>query len=540
MKTAPLGLLRWVYIGRLTLASGIFAGALLAWFRVTPLITLVATVLLLGSLAMTLGGLWHTHLRRREPGHNFLYLQVIFDVILVAGVVHITGSSDSQFAPLFILVIASGALLLPMPGGVLIGALASLLYFTDIVWLQAEPPPPRVFLQIALFAVIAIVTGYLGQRLRRAGTALGEAESQLRQLRLDTSDILRTIDTGVVTVDGDGRLVYLNKAAEVLLGLPATEWWGRVVLPELDHRAPGLGELLRATSRQGRPIQRREITVAGANQRVLGLSTAILEREGVPSVTAVFQDITDSKRVQELHTEAVRLQAMARLSASMAHEIKNPLASVRSAVEQLTGSGSLDSRDRDRLRDLVLNESERLTRLLSGFIEYSRVELRQSDSVELDGIIAEAVELVDSHPDSADGNPIHYSRPADAVMVQGDADLLHRAVFNLLLNAVQHAGPDGHVEVEVAGVPETHLPAGLHIADPVRISIRDDGPGLDPHDLPRVFDPFFSRRRGGTGLGLAVVQRAVDAHHGKILVDSRPGDGATFTIFLPANKAVTP
>src|SRR5690606_13979824 len=140
------------------------------------------------------------------------YGQVIFDVLVVTAVVHLTGGGQSDFAPLYIVVIAAGALLLPLPGGVLVGGLASILYIADVVWGHAVDPQGTVLIQTGLFGVMALVTGYLGDRLRQAGTALGAIESELRQLRLDTDDVLDAIDTGVVMVDGDGRLAYMNRA----------------------------------------------------------------------------------------------------------------------------------------------------------------------------------------------------------------------------------------------------------------------------------------------------------------------------------------
>lgn len=532
-------LLRLLYLGRLTLAAGIFGGALLVWPDTEPEVTLLATLMLLLSIGMALGSGWHTHLRGRKPGSGFLYAQVIFDALLVTAVVHLTGGSESDFAPLYILVIAMGALLLPLPGGVLVGALASVLYFTDIVWGYTAVPPGAVFVQIGIFTVMALATGYLGDRLRQTGRALGEVESELRQLRLDTGDILGTIDTGVVTVDGSGRLAYLNRAAESLLSLQEREWLGRLALEELDRRAPGLGELVRRTAASRVPVRRHEILAPsrkGGEEQVIGVRTTVLEREGeeAPWVTAVFQDITGGKRVEELNRRAARLQAVAELAASMAHEIKNPLASIRSAVEQLAGE-RLHAEDRQRLERLVLAESDRLSRILSDFLEFSGARLQRSALVDVGGVAAEAIALVAQHPDSAGGVPVDFEPPEEPLLVEGDEDLLHRAIFNLVLNAVQHAGPGGTVRVEVTRVTEPELVPGLPFTSPVRITIHDSGPGIPTEDVQRIFDPFFTTRKGGTGLGLALVHRAVEAHRGAILVDGAPGRGARFSVYLPAH-----
>ena len=305
---------------------------------------------------------------------------------------------------------------------------------------------------------MALATGFLGDRLRQAGTALGVVESELRQLRLEASDILDAIDTGVVTVDADGRIAYLNRAAGTLLALddePAEGWNGREILDELDRRAPGLGSQLRHTLQTERPVRWYETRTigwgegpGGTSERMIGARTTVLEREdgGAPWVTVVFQDITDGKRLEELNRRAARLQAVAELAASLAHEIRNPLASIRSAVEQLVGDG-FEPRDQSVLRHLVQTESDRLSRLLSEFIEFSRVRLRERATVDLAALAADATEVARRHPAGNAEIHIDFHAPDGPVEIEGDADLLHRLAFNLVLNAVQNAGPGGNVRV---------------------------------------------------------------------------------------------
>ena len=533
----PVKLLRWLYVGRMTVAAGVFAGAVLVWQSVPSGTNLIATLALIATIAFTAASWWYTHVLERTPGRNFVYAQVIFDTLLVTAIVHITSQQNtaSSFPPLYILVIAVSALLLPLPGGVLTAGLASMLYFADLVWFHGAGPGYSVALQqIALFALVAVVTGMLGDRLRHAGHALGQAESELRQLRIETDDILGAIDTGLVTVDTNGRLVYINGAAESTLGIHAVNWRSHPVLDELDRRAPGLGAVMRRTAATHVPFRRYELRMQGKDgDRFLGVRTTVLERSGIPSVTAVFQDITDSKQIEELLLRAERLQAVAELGASLAHEIKNPLASIRSAVEQLAGS-PLSDHDKNTLRRLVLSESNRLSRLLSEFMEFSKVELRKHSAVDLARVASDAIGLVAQHPDAQESATIKYHAPKGPLLVDGDPDLLHRAVFNLVLNAVQHAGQGGRVSVNLERADPDTVPSTVEFAAPVRLSVRDTGPGIPLEDIPRVFDPFFTTRQGGTGLGLAMVHRAVEAHHGTILVDGGVGDGAQFTVYLPS------
>ena len=543
------GMLRWLYVARVTLAAGVFAGVVLVWPTTIAATTLIATLAFIAAFTFSIGSYWYTHVLGRPAGTNFLYSQVLFDTLLVTAIVHITNGPQGGFPALYILVIASGALLLPLPGGVLIGALASMLYFADLIFFHQPTASETVglyfwqvprdvangFLQIGLFTLVALTTGALGDRLRRSSHALGQMESELRQLRLDTDDILGAIDTGLVTVDQDGRLMYMNGAAESVLGIHEANWRSHQVLDELDRRAPGLGTVIRRTALMRVPVRRFEIRMRTSDgERFLGVRTTLLDRSEKPSVTAVFQDVTDTKQVEELQLRTERLQAVAELGASLAHEIKNPLASIRSAVEQLAG-GPLNDNDKATLRRLVVAESNRLSRLLSDFMEFSRVELRRHAAVDISRVTTDAIGLVKQHPDAQNGGRIEYVPPRMPLLVSGDPDLLHRAVFNLVLNAVQHSGEGGVVRVQLGRVDDDDAPA-IDIDEPIRLSVADSGPGIPEEDIPRVFDPFFTTRPGGTGLGLAMVHRAVEAHHGRILVNGAVGGGAEFTVYLPAQN----
>lgn len=527
-------LLRWLYIGRLTLVGGIVVAAVSLWFRAHQADTLMVTLMLVVTVGVTAWSYWHTHVKRFDPSERFLYGQVILDAFIVTGVVHLTGGPDSGFASVYILVISAGALLLPLPGGVVVGGLVSVLYFADIVWGFQESFTVYVALRIGLFSMVALITGFLGDRLRRAGQALGAVASELRQLRLDTGDILANLSTGVITVDGDGRLAYANPAADNLLGTHLQPLLGRPVLDDLDRMAPALGSVLQQAIRSRAAVARGRVEAVARGQGTwLGVSTAVLDRgDGDrPSATALFQDITDYERLEELNVRAERLEAVATLSASLAHEIKNPLASIRSAVEQLS-RGRLTEDDRAVLERLVLAESDRLSRLLSEFLDYSGLRISARERIDLLELVRDCLLVVQQHPDLKDVEVV-TDLDQDPVPIVGDADLLHRALFNLVLNGAQSAGAGGRVLVSLANERERTRPRGTDVEQPIRLSVGDSGPGIGPDERARIFDPFFTTKSGGSGLGLAVVHRAVEAHAGATFVEESDEGGAEFVIFLP-------
>ena len=221
----------------MTLATGILVGMMVAWFSASPQATRIATLLFLVTLGATLGSLWHTELRGRPQGRNFMYAQVLFDAALVTTVISITSSgTEMSFTPLYILVITEGALLLPLPGGVLIGALSSILYLAGLVWGRPEALPLNtVGLQIGLFVVVALITGWAGDRVQRTWLAFEEVQSELVRLRLDTGDILTNISTGVLTIVDGGRLGYINTAGEGFLNLSLDQWHGAPILDVVEE-----------------------------------------------------------------------------------------------------------------------------------------------------------------------------------------------------------------------------------------------------------------------------------------------------------------
>ncbi|HYK83263.1 MAG TPA: ATP-binding protein [Gemmatimonadales bacterium] len=530
----PQTLLRSVYLGRICVAAAVYLAAVFKAAVVAPLDLVVTSFLLVATGVVTMASYWHTHIRGRSPGRTFLYSQALFDVGLITAVVHITGGPQSDLTPLYVPLIAVTAVLMPPASTALITALVGIVYVADVFFGHHTAMTGQVGLQLSVFVGVAAVTAYFASRISVMGAEREALAGELRQVRLQADDVLRNIPTGIVTVDQEGRLLYCNPAAEQILGFKERQWRARSIMPEFARIAPEFWAAITATARRGVRAMRVEATVRRPDRTFpIGVTTTTLEVEpgGAPRVTAIFTDISDSKRLEELHLRAERLEAVAELSSSLAHEIKNPLASIRSSVEQLGRAKRADP-DEKFLTSLIVRESDRLSRLLSEFLDFSRVRVTESRPLDLHRVAAGAIRLVREHPDCPEDATIDLlGGPAP---MEGDEDLLHRVVSNLVLNAVQAAGKGARVAVRT-GRPAPHdLPGGAGIESPVSLAVTDNGPGIPESLRARLFEPFVTGRVGGTGLGLAIVQRAVVAHRGLVLVDSTAGQGTTFTVFFPA------
>src|SRR5881296_2827558 len=527
-------LLRLVYVGRMCLAIAIYVTAALKIRVAAPLDILVTSLLLVSAAAVTIAAYWHTHFRQKIPGPTFLYLQALFDVFLITTVVHMTGGADSDLASLYVILVAVTALVMPPANAGLVTVFAGLVYFADVFWGHSAGVTAGIWIQLGVFVLVAVVTAYVASRVNVMGAEREALAAEVRQVQLEADDVLRNLRTGVLTVDADGRLLYANPASEEILGFRAREWLGRSVMPEFARVAPEFWAAVTSTARRGVRLMRVEATVHRPDRSFpIGVTTTTLDGPvgSRPRVSAIFTDISDSKRLEELHLRAERLEAVAELSSSLAHEIKNPLASIRSSVEQLARS-SRSNPDEKFLAGLIVRESDRLSRLLSEFLDFSRVRVTECRPMDLHQVAEAAVRLVRQHPECSAG--VRISLEGTATPMEGDEDLLHRVVTNLVLNAVQAAGSRAHVVVRTGRAAANDLPGGAGIDNPVSLRVSDNGPGIPDELQRRLFEPFATGRVGGTGLGLAIVQRAVEAHRGLVLVDSQAGRGTTFTIYFPA------
>ena len=496
---------------------------------------LVAVIVVLLALVITVHGAYQVLFRRADPGLGFFLTQALTDLLVVSTLVRFGGDAATLLAALYVVVIAVYALLLPFAAGLMVSLAAGAAYVAVILWEGGTELPSGLWGQITVFAFVFVLVALLGHRLQYTAVQQSQLEEELHRVRFEASEVLRHVKTAVMTVDGAGRLAFINPSAERLLGIDGEQMSGAPVLDRLEQMAPELHDAIVGGLRRGRRVGRGEGTVSRPDGKrfPIGLSTTTFEQSpgGTTAVTAMFTDLSELKALQDLHLRAERLEAVAALSASLAHEIRNPLASIQSSVEQLSSAAGAGE-DEQVLARLIVRESDRLSRLLSEFLDFSRVRASNFSQVDLHEVALETARLLREHPDC--GPAVQLEVQGEPLYIQADEDLLHRTVNNLLLNAVQACQGQGRIVASVARVDPGDVPPGANIEDPVRLVGEDNGPGIDPDLLDQLFEPFVSRRPGGSGLGLAIVQRAVEAHRGLVLVKSSPGRGARFTVYLPS------
>jgi two-component system, NtrC family, sensor histidine kinase PilS len=537
----PHRLIRWMYVGRVSIASSIFVASLFTWFSTTQAKTFVSTACFVGAWSITgVSFLW-TDINQKPLTKGFLYGQLIVDLMVVTSVVHVTSApnSGSQFAALYILVNAAAALLLPIGGALLISALGLVIYAFDAIAVSGFSNATS--LQLFVFSVVALSTVYISARLQQAGQGRELLAAELTRVRLREKDILANIKSGIVTVDDQGALLFANPSASDLLGIDLETHIGLPVIAVMRTVSPVLADSLDPGVRDQSGSTRVEGEITRADRAFpFGVTTTSAAGDGrgvSSSTTAIFQDISDQKRLEQLNLRAQRLEAVAELSASLAHEIKNPLASIRSAVEQMSARPVATS-DEKTLGNLIVRESDRLSRLLSEFLDFARVRVTRREPVDVASVVRGAAALVGTNPARAETVRLEVDVAAGPLGVLGDDDLLHRAVFNLVLNAIQASRPNERVRLVASVATREQLPRGVPFPHgAVLVQVIDQGPGIPASVQDRLFEPFTTTKTGGSGLGLAIAHRAIEAHRGVMLVDTNDR-GTRFTILLPREETL--
>lgn len=494
----------------------------------------ISVVLVATALSVTLGSSGLALLAPRSlPTPRTVGVALLaLDVLTVTLIVLVTGGPASIFPFLYVLVVVAACVLLGRQGAMAVAGACSILYTAIVVGrllgADAEPITETtalavltMFMNAATFLVVAITAGSLAEHYRSARHALEHNQRDLGDLLAFKDLIVESVGTGLIALDRAERITAINRAACEITGLSASaatgRAWGAV-----------FGDLVPLPSRRGvdpadsRPSAREERLLRRSDGREVPVSLTVSPlRSGTGEaigVIVVCEDLSSIRQMEARVRQADRLAAVGRMAANIAHEIRNPLASMSGAVEFL--AKDTDAITRERLAQIVLRESERLDRIIRDLLEYARPAPLSPQPMNLSDTLDEVLTLLEHRPLP---ESVKVARAYGGELpVDADPQQLRQVFWNLCLNAVEAMHDGGQLHVGARQF-------GRHI----EVWVSDTGMGIQDADLPHVFEPFFSTKSEGSGIGLALVHRIVQDHGGDIDVRSVAGIGTTFSITLP-------
>jgi len=480
----------------------------------------------------------------RAVMQTIIILQFVFEIIIDSAVIYATGNVNSPFSALLLLTIVSAALAYRLAGTLIVASLVSVAY-AFIIWFGLSVSGDyeitikalrtifsaqdsvfySIFIHILIFYLVAFISGYLAEKLSSQDRELADTSLALKRARLETDDILRHLNSGLLTVDAQGAIIYFNHAAEKILGYREEDVKGMQCEEVFSERMPELARSLLEGLQSQLEYPRKELEIITGNRRKipLGLSTSILteDKNILRGVIAIFSDLTDAKALENKVRAADRLSAVGEMSASIAHEIRNPLAAISGSVEVLKNELQLTG-ENTRLMELIIKESHRLSKILSDFLLYARIGRPNYCKVELCHLISDVIEIIRHHNSFQQNIDIGLETDEAIVYVVGDEDLTKQLLMNLAINASESFdGNGGNITFKIISAPGD---------EKVTLLVRDDGPGIPDRVQENIFQPFYSTKKQGTGLGLSIVHRICSLLKLSLTVESRAGVGTTFII----------
>jgi two-component system sensor histidine kinase PilS (NtrC family) len=454
---------------------------------------------------------------------------------MVTLVVHVTGGIDSSLNFLYPLVIVVACMLLPRAWGYLSAGLAFILFgsileldYYLVIPSYTNSHPKLKALQVVIFVnlfayfAIAYLAGLLMSKLRQVDVQLKDASGALKNLQALHENIVQSMSGGVITTGLDGRITLANRAAQQLLELSESQLHGRSVGDLFEDRLPHFG-----ATRADAEVRYKTVSGFRKTFRVMVSALNVTARGDLGFVYS-FDDLTEIRRLEREVRMQDRLAAVGRLAAAIAHEIRNPLTSIAGSVSMLSDAPALNAEERHLLQ-IVTRESARLNDIITDFLAYSRGKQYRFERTDLVPLLEDTLTLLE-HRLIAENAGIQVERnfAASEARVLADGDKLKQVFWNFCENAVRAMkAKGGTLKVSLAERGQEW-----------EISFSDTGPGVNPQQTEKIFEPFQSNFEGGTGLGLAIVYQIIQAHEGKVWARSQLGKGASFVIRLRRVEAV--
>jgi two-component system sensor histidine kinase PilS (NtrC family) len=482
----------------------------------------VLSYLIISLYAVTI--IYAIILERIKKLFTFAYAQLILDVFFGIILIYTTGGIESWFSFTLALTVISSSIVLNKRAGYITATLSSIFYGTLINFqfhglLPFSTGQPMVmkdylyniFIHIISFYLTAFLSGYLSSRLEKTAQKLDERDTNLRDLEFFNKEVIESLPSGLFTSDQSGRVLIYNRAAEKITGIKKDTVIGK----RMDEVLPFFQSSFVSSRRE-------EIIRADGIQKVIGLQiTPLRDISGNDTgFIGIFQDITKLKKIEAEMKLKEKWAALGELSSNIAHEIRNPLASLKGSIEMLK-EDMIPQNQKKRLMEIALKEMERLNSIITDFLTYSRPTPAEFKRCELHSILDETMELL-KHVEQNRGSISINKKYTASLEVDADPQKMQQVFWNLGLNAIEAMPEGGELNVSTRSTNTA-----------VEITFKDSGIGIDDHDVEKIFYPFFTTKENGTGLGLSIAYRIIEEHAGSIIVKSSPGFGTTFEVILP-------
>ena len=475
-----------------------------------------------------------------------IYIQSICDVFLITGMVYATGGIRSIYSAFYPLVIIYSVVFLGRRGGLIIASVAGITYglfanleFYGLIYPIYSTPVydqlretgyfiTRISTHILSFYFIALLTSFVVEREKRTRTLLAKKQSDFDQLNLLHRSIIESVDTGILTVDLAGKIKSFNRAATEITGIPFRKVENRK-LSEVFPDFPVLrGEQDTAGSRPAAKTP-FEIPFSAADGRRLLLSCSVSPLRdhnnlGIGNIV-IFQDLTEINEMRESLEKSRRLAFIGEVAAGLAHEIRSPLSSISGSIQMLL-QDPYAIETNEKLMQIILRGKDQLEAFLKDFLLMARPAPGRREEIDVAGTITEVVESLRCVQDWHDALESAVRLPDKPLSIHANRTEIRQVIWNVIINAVQAMPEGGMLTVEAR-------PAKLHEREGIEILITDTGHGIDRQTLNLIFEPFYTTREMGTGLGLAVVNRIVEGYGGEIRIQSESAQGTTCRIWLP-------
>jgi two-component system sensor histidine kinase PilS (NtrC family) len=475
-----------------------------------------------------------------------IYIQTLCDVLLITGLVLVTGGIRSIYSVFYPLVIIYSVLFLARGGGLIIASASSILYglLLDLEYYRIIYPLydmtiydypfsagyvfTRIFIHILSFYIIALLASFVVEKEKKTRSLLAEKETAFDQLDLLHRSIIESVDTGIMTINLQGKIKSFNRAAEEITGFSFSEIENRTV----DVLFPMYADLFE-NNRNDDPSKstknRLDMFVMGKGNRnmVLGCSVSILKDNKGKRIgdIFIFQDLTSIKEMENALDKSRRLALIGEMAAGLAHEMRNPLASIIGSIQVLKRDLKLNNAD-ERLMQIIMRGKDQLESFIKDFLLLARPTPGNHESVFIKEIIEDVLESIHYVPDWNHRIDTNLSL-ADHLAVHSNKTEMREVIWKLILNAIQAMPEGGNLSIETKKV---HDEGGRGFLE---MRIGDTGCGINSTCLEKIFEPFYTTKEKGTGIGLAIVNRIVESYTGHIKVESTVDKGSTFVVTLP-------